>query len=102
MSAARFDDMDDAVTYAYMFHNLDGAVSKLPAPDWKAADYRIPCAPLTRALDEGVIVDLGDRIFRVLHLPGLSPDSIALFVEAVGLFCAGDAIYDGMLIDVLE
>ena len=35
MSAAQFDGMDDAVTYAYMFHNLDGAVSKLPAPDWK-------------------------------------------------------------------
>ena len=101
MSAARFDDMDDAVTYAYMFHNLDGAVSKLPAPDWKAADYRIPSAPLSRALDEGDVVDLGDRKFHVLHLPGHSPDSIALFDEADGLFFAGDAIYDGMLIDDL-
>jgi glyoxylase-like metal-dependent hydrolase (beta-lactamase superfamily II) len=101
MSAAQFVGMDDAVTYAYMFHNLDGAVSKLPAPGWKAADYRIPSAPLTRALDEGDVVDLGDRKFRVLHLPGHSPDSIALFDEADGLFFAGDAIYDGMLIDDL-
>ncbi|RWQ29797.1 MBL fold metallo-hydrolase [Mesorhizobium sp.] len=101
MSAAQFDSMDDAVTYAHMFHDLDGAVSKLPAPGWKAADYRIPPAPLTRTLDEGDLVDLGDRQFRVLHLPGHSPDSIALFDEADGLFFAGDAIYDALLIDDL-
>jgi len=100
-SAATFDTMDDAVTYAFMFHNLDDAVSKLPAPDWKAANYRIPPAPLTRTLDEGDVVDLGDRQFRVLHLPGHSPDSIALFDEADGLFFAGDAIYDSILIDDL-
>lgn len=101
MSAATFETMDPAVTYAYMFHDLEGAVSKLPAPGWKAADYRIRPAPLTRTLDEGDVVDLGDRQFRVLHLPGHSPDSIALFDEADGLFFAGDAIYDAMLIDDL-
>jgi len=101
MSAAQFENMDEAVTYAYMFSNLDGAVSRLPAPDWKAADYRIPPAPLTRTLAEGDIVDLGDRQFRVLHLPGHSPDSIALIDEADGLLFAGDAVYDGMLIDDL-
>jgi glyoxylase-like metal-dependent hydrolase (beta-lactamase superfamily II) len=100
-SASTFSTMDEAVTYAYMFTNLDGAVSKLPSPGWKAADYKIPSAPLTRTLDEGDIVDLGDRQFRVLHLPGHSPDSIALFEEADGLFFAGDAIYDSMLIDDL-
>ncbi|MER9230680.1 MBL fold metallo-hydrolase [Mesorhizobium sp. M0622] len=100
-SAAQFDSMDEAVTYAYMFHDLEGAVSKLPAEGWKAADYRIPPAPLTRTLDEGDMVDLGDRQFRVLHLPGHSPDSIALFDETDGLFFAGDAIYDAMLIDDL-
>ncbi|TIT59363.1 MAG: MBL fold metallo-hydrolase, partial [Mesorhizobium sp.] len=96
-----FESMDEAVTYAYMFRNLDGAVSRLPTPDWSAADYSIAPAPLTRTLDEDDIVDLGDRQFRVLHLPGHSPDSIALFDEADGLMFAGDAIYDGMLIDDL-
>ncbi|TRC95850.1 MBL fold metallo-hydrolase [Mesorhizobium sp. WSM4303] len=100
-SAPTFSTMDEAVTYAYMFTNLDGAVSKLPAPGWAAADYKIPPAPLTRTLAEGDIVDLGDRQFRVLHLPGHSPDSIALFDEVDGLFFAGDAIYDSMLIDDL-
>ncbi|MCA0028871.1 MULTISPECIES: MBL fold metallo-hydrolase [unclassified Mesorhizobium] len=101
VSAAQFENMDEATTYAYMFHDLDGAVSQLPAPGWKAADYKIPPAPLTRTLDEGDVVDLGDRRFRVLHLPGHSPDSIALFDEADGLFFSGDAIYDDRLIDDL-
>ncbi|MER9870478.1 MBL fold metallo-hydrolase [Mesorhizobium sp. M0136] len=100
-SATQFDSMDEAVTYAYMFHDLEGAVSRLPANGWKAADYRIPPAPLDRTLDEGDRIDLGDRQFRVLHLPGHSPDSIALFDEADGLFFAGDAIYDATLIDDL-
>ena len=101
MSAAQFESMDEAATYAYMFHDLEGAVSILPAPGWKAADYKIPSAPLTRTLDEGDVVDLGDRQLRVLHLPGHSPDSIALFDEADGLFFSGDAIYDDTLIDTL-
>ncbi|TPK33890.1 MBL fold metallo-hydrolase [Mesorhizobium sp. B2-5-4] len=101
MSAAQFESMDEAATYAYMFRDIEGAVSKLPAPGWKSADYVIAPAPLTRTLDEGDVVDLGDRRFRVLHLPGHSPDSIALFDEADGLFFSGDAIYDDTLIDDL-
>ncbi|MBZ9795506.1 MBL fold metallo-hydrolase [Mesorhizobium sp. ES1-4] len=101
MSAAQFESMDEAATYAYMFHDLEGAVSRLPAPGWKSADYAIAPAPLTRTLDEGDVVDLGDRRFRVLHLPGHSPDSIALFDEADGLLFSGDAIYDDTLIDDL-
>ncbi|RWC43503.1 MAG: MBL fold metallo-hydrolase [Mesorhizobium sp.] len=100
-SAEQFESMDETATYAYMFHDLEGGVSRLPAPGWKAADYKIPPAPLTRTLDEGDIVDLGDRQFRVLHLPGHSPDSIALFDETDGLFFSGDAIYDDTLIDSL-
>ncbi|MER9441171.1 MBL fold metallo-hydrolase [Mesorhizobium sp. M0340] len=100
-SATQFNSMDEAVTYAYMFHDLEGAVSRLPAKGWKAADYRIPPAPLDRTLDEGDRIDLGDRQFRVLHLPGHSPDSISLFDETDGLFFAGDAIYDATLIDDL-
>lgn len=100
-SAPSFDTMDDAATYADMFRDLEGAVSQLPRPGWRAADYHIVPAPLTRILVEGDSVDLGDRRFRVLHLPGHSPDSIGLFDEADGLFFSGDAIYDCGLIDDL-
>lgn len=100
-SATEFSRMGDAATYANMFRDLKEAVSEPPRPGWKATDYRIAPAPLTRTLDEGDIVDLGDRRFTVLHLPGHSPDSIALFDEADGTLLSGDAIYDDALIDDL-
>jgi glyoxylase-like metal-dependent hydrolase (beta-lactamase superfamily II) len=100
-SAAAFATMPDAATYADEFRTLEGAVSKLPRPGWNAADYRIEPAPLTRILDEGDTVDLGDRRFKVLHLPGHSPDSIALFDEQDGTFFSGDAVYDDTLLDDL-
>ncbi len=58
--------------------------------------------PVTRVLDEGDIVDLGDRSFEVLHLPGHSPGSIGLWEAATGVLFAGDAAYDGPLLDELE
>lgn len=100
-SAAEFERMGDAATYADMFRELEGGVSRLPRPGWRAANYRIPPAPLTRTLEDGDVIDLGDRRLRVLHLPGHSPDSIGLFDEADGLFFSGDAIYDDTLIDDL-
>lgn len=100
-SAAHFAAMPDRATYADMFRDLEGGVSRLPAPDWTEADYTILPAPLTRILDEGDVIDLGDRQFKVMHLPGHSPDSIALFDETDGLFFSGDAIYDDTLIDDL-
>jgi glyoxylase-like metal-dependent hydrolase (beta-lactamase superfamily II) len=45
------------------------------------------------------VIDLGDRHFSVLHVPGHSPGSIALWEEATGLLLSGDAVYDGPLID---
>ena len=56
----------------------------------------------TRLVDEGDVVDLGDRKFEVLHLPGHSPGSLALWEAATGILIAGDAIYDGILIDTTD
>jgi glyoxylase-like metal-dependent hydrolase (beta-lactamase superfamily II) len=44
------------------------------------------------------VIDLGDRAFEVLHLPGHSPGSIALFERRSGILFSGDAIYDGPLL----
>jgi len=100
-SAADFAVMPDAVTYASSFAALAEPVSRLPSPDWKVEAYTVAPAPLTRTLSEGDALDLGDRRFRVLHLPGHSPDSIALLDEHDGTFLSGDAIYDDQLIDDL-
>jgi glyoxylase-like metal-dependent hydrolase (beta-lactamase superfamily II) len=65
------------------------------------ARYRVTSAAVTRAVDEGDLIDLGDRHFEVLHLPGHSPGSIGLFEAATGTLFSGDALYDGALLDEL-
>ncbi len=65
------------------------------------AEYRVTPTSVTRSVDEGDIIDLGDRHFEVLHLPGHSPGSIGLYEAATETLFSGDAIYDGPLLDEL-
>ncbi len=68
-------------------------LSGLPKAGYNVqTEYAVRPAPPTLLLDEGDVVDLGDRMFQVLHLPGHSPSSIALFEDATGIFLTGDAI----------
>lgn len=71
----------------------------LPPGGYEQSAYRIEPAPATRLLAEGDVIDLGDRRFDVLHLPGHSPGSIGLWEAATGILFSGDAIYDGPLSD---
>ncbi|MEB8386298.1 MBL fold metallo-hydrolase [Rhodobacteraceae bacterium KMM 6894] len=75
--------------------------SMLPWEGFSHETYRVKSAPLTRLLQDGDVVDLGDRVFHVFHLPGHSPGSIALYEHATGTLFSGDVIYDGALIDDL-
>jgi glyoxylase-like metal-dependent hydrolase (beta-lactamase superfamily II) len=68
-------------------------------PSFEAATYCPRKAPATRLLVEGDIIDLGDRVFTVLHVPGHSPGSIALWEHATETLFSGDTVYDGPLID---
>lgn len=70
-------------------------------PDYSAESFAITPAPLTGYLDEGDVIDLGDRAFQVLHVPGHSPGSIALWDIGAKTLFSGDAIYDGELLDNL-
>ncbi|ESX82143.1 MBL fold metallo-hydrolase [Mesorhizobium sp. M0815] len=66
---------------------------------WDTNRYRILPAPAGRLLEQGDIVDLGDRTFEVIHTPGHSPGGIALYENRTGILFSGDIIYDGPLID---
>ena len=79
----------------------DVLVSAVPSEGWDPAGHRQGPAAPTRLIDEGDIVDVGDRAFEVLHLPGHSPGSIGLWEPATGTLFSGDAIYDGPLLDDL-
>ena len=77
-------------------------ITALPSADYALSDYELRGAKPTRLVEEGDVVDLGDRRFEVLHLPGHSPGSIGLWEAATGILFSGDAIYDGPLLDELE
>jgi glyoxylase-like metal-dependent hydrolase (beta-lactamase superfamily II) len=70
-----------------------------PPVDFVVETYCVRPAPVTRLLAEGDVIDLGDRVFEVLHLPGHSPGSIALWEATTGTLFSGDTVYDGPLID---
>lgn len=78
-----------------------GLLTAVPIPGFRVADYRLRGFEPTRLLEEGDVVDLGDRAFEVLHLPGHSPGSIGLYEQATQTLFSGDAIYDGPLLDNL-
>lgn len=96
--AALYETMPDEATYAEEYRHRPMPVTRLPWSGWDIAGYRLEPAPLTLLLKEGDRVDLGDRSFAVLELPGHSP-CIALFDETNGVLFAGDAIYDDQLLD---
>jgi glyoxylase-like metal-dependent hydrolase (beta-lactamase superfamily II) len=76
-------------------------VTALPHPGYRLTDHVRRSARATVIVEEGDIVDLGNRHFEVLHLPGHSPGSIGLWEAASGTLFSGDAIYDGPLLDML-
>lgn len=73
----------------------------LPYAGFSHDSYVVHPAPLTQLVDDGDLIDLGDRVFRIFHLPGHSPGSIALYEENTQTLFSGDVIYDGALIDDL-
>lgn len=81
---------------------VSAMIYRAPYPGFEAETWCMKAAPLTRHVDEGDVIDLGDRVFQVLHVPGHSRGSIALFEEATGLLFSGDTLYDGDLIDDLS
>ena len=79
----------------------DYVITAKPSASFDPLVYRLQCASPTSFIGEGDIVDIGDRAFEVLHLPGHSPGSIGLWEESTGTLFSGDAVYDAQLLDEL-
>lgn len=77
------------------------ALTALPEPGYELSAWQIRQATVTRELEDGDVIDLGNRHFEVLHLPGHSPGSIGLWEAKTGTLFSGDAVYDGPLLDAL-
>ena len=76
-------------------------IEALPYVGFNPSTYAVTSARVTRAISGGDVIDLGNRAFEVLHLPGHSPGSIGLWEASTGTLFSGDAVYDGALLDTL-
>ena len=73
----------------------------VPWTDYDTAAYGRASVEPTRLVGEGDMIGTGRFNFEVLHLPGHSPGSIALWEPRAGLLFSGDVIYDGAILDTL-
>ncbi len=79
----------------------DELVTAYPSAGFDPAAYTVQPAEPTWLVEDGDVIDLGDRAFAVLHLPGHTPGSIALWEAETSALFSGDVIYDGLLLDEL-
>ena len=78
-------------------HILGDSVWK-PLPEGiDPATWKIPPVKSTDLIENGMILDLGNRPIEVIHSPGHSPDSICLLDKKNKLPFCGDLFYAGPL-----
>jgi glyoxylase-like metal-dependent hydrolase (beta-lactamase superfamily II) len=77
-------------------------LTALPRDGFELGSYAVTPVRPTRVVDEGDVVDLGDRRFEVLHLPGHTPGEIGLWEADTRTLFSGDCVYEsGVLLDEL-
>jgi glyoxylase-like metal-dependent hydrolase (beta-lactamase superfamily II) len=69
----------------------------LPSTGYDTTNYRMAGAPPTSRFDDGDSIDLGDRCFEVLHMPGETPGTMVLWESATGSVFTSDTLYDDPL-----
>ncbi|MGI9318827.1 MAG: MBL fold metallo-hydrolase [bacterium] len=77
----------------------DNIFTRLPPEPYVSTEYAVKAAPATRIIEEGDVIDLGDRQFEVIYTPGHSPGGIMLYEKSTQILFSGDTVYDGPLID---
>ena len=77
----------------------DGIFTRLPPEPYVSKEYAVKAAPATRLLEDGDVIDLGDRHFEVIFTPGHSPGGVMLYEKSTEILFSGDTVYDGPLID---
>jgi glyoxylase-like metal-dependent hydrolase (beta-lactamase superfamily II) len=77
----------------------DDIFTGLPPQPYNSSSYAVKKAAASRLLVDGDVIDLGNRVFEVIHTPGHSPGGIALWEEKTSILFSGDIHYDGLLIE---
>lgn len=76
----------------------DVMVTAIPHAGYDVETYALAPVTPTRRLVDGDLIDLGDRVLTVLHLPGHTPGSIGLLDQTHRTLFTGDVIYDPLAI----
>ncbi len=85
-------DVESAEVFDYL---NDATLKAFPVAGYQLTDYSLTQASPTHTVDEGDVIDLGDRRLRVMHVPGRSPGGLALWEETSGCLFTSDMLYDG-------
>ena len=80
----------------------DQDFESLPYEGFSASHYQVKACPQAQAIQHGDVIDLGNKAFEVMHLPGHSSGSVGLYNPRSQQFFSGDVVYDGQLLDELE
>ena len=81
--------LEDEIRW-YGYEPPEIVITALPGPTFDVGGWRTSPAEPTRVLADGDLVDLGDRAFEVLHVPGHTAGSLALWDAEAGLLFTGD------------
>ncbi len=80
----------------------EALLTALPHEGFDPAAYRVQPVTPALLLEEGDVLDLGERKLEVLHLPGHTPGEIGLWEDETGTLFSGDCVYEsGVLLDEL-
>jgi glyoxylase-like metal-dependent hydrolase (beta-lactamase superfamily II) len=90
--AAQPEGVGEMFAY-YGFEVPDRTVDAVPNEDFDVEAWVAPGAEPTSFVADGDTIDLGDRRLEVLHVPGHTPGSIAIWEPATGLLFSGDTVY---------
>jgi glyoxylase-like metal-dependent hydrolase (beta-lactamase superfamily II) len=81
--------LEDEIRW-YGYEPSELVITALPRVGFDVAGWRTPTTEPTKLLGDGDVVDLGDRAFEVLHVPGHTAGSLALWDAAGGTLFTGD------------
>src|SRR4029077_2577243 len=82
---------DSSVASVYV---SDEMFMALPHEGYSADSYRMVGTAPTILFEDGDLIDLGDRQIEIIHVPGMTPGSIALWEEATGSLFTSDTLFD--------
>ena len=67
-------------------------------PETRFDEFQVEPMEPTFLLEQGQVIDLGDRQLQVWHTPGHSPGSVCFIDEAERLLFCGDIMYEGAIL----